>query len=72
VNYLAHIYLSNNLQPIQIGNFISDAIKGNAYKKYPVEVQQGILLHRQIDWFTDNDTIVKKSKRRLHKRFGLY
>ena len=29
-------------------------------------------LHRAIDTFTDNHTIVKTSKRRLHERYGHY
>ncbi len=57
---------------IRIGNFMADHIKGSSYRDYPVEVQKGILLHRRIDWFTDQNEIVRKSKRRLHDRYGLY
>jgi len=72
MNFLAHIYLSNNNENILIGNFIADAIKGNKYKYFPSEIQHGILLHRAIDYFTDNHPIVKISKRRLQKRYGHY
>lgn len=72
MNYLAHIYLSGNSEMIRIGNFMADHIKGSRYSSYPVEVQKGILLHRRIDWFTDQDEIVRRSKRRLHDRYGLY
>lgn len=72
MNFLAHIFLSKNQENILIGNFIADAIKGNKYKNYPSEIQQGILLHRAIDYFTDQHPNVKKSKRRLHKRYGHY
>ena len=72
MNFLAHIYLSNNNKSIQIGNFIADSVKGRRYEEYPKEIKIGILLHRQIDWFTDNNDIVKKSKRRLDKRYGHY
>jgi len=72
MNFLAHIYLSNNNENILIGNFIADAVKGNQYKNYPDAIQHGILLHRAIDFFTDNHPIVKKSKRRLQKRYGHY
>jgi len=72
LNYLAHIYLSGNNKPIQIGNFIADSVKGKSYQSFPKEIQKGILFHRQIDWFTDNDITVKKSKRRLDKRYGHY
>jgi len=36
------------------------------------EIQQGIFLHREIDTFTDAHEIVRKSKRRLHKRYRHY
>jgi acyl carrier protein phosphodiesterase len=72
MNYLAHIYLSGDDEMIRIGNFMADHVKGSKYKVYPPEVQKGILLHRRIDWFTDQDEIVRKSKRRLHDRYGLY
>ena len=72
MNYLAHIYLSGKSDKIRIGNFMADSIKGSKYKHYPTEVQKGILLHRKIDWFTDQDDTARKSKRRLHDRYGLY
>jgi len=72
MNYLAHIYLSEDHELIRIGNFMADHVKGSKYKAYPTEVQKGILLHRKIDWFTDQNEIARKSKRRLHDRYGLY
>ncbi|WP_371824288.1 acyl carrier protein phosphodiesterase [Lutibacter sp. A64] len=72
MNFLAHLYLSKNNKNILIGNFISDAIKGKDYKKYPHEIKVGILLHREIDTFTDTHPIVKKSMRRLNKRYRHY
>ena len=55
-----------------IGNFIADHIRGNNYEGFSIEIQQGIMLHREIDTFTDAHKIVRKSKRRLHKRYGHY
>ena len=72
MNFLAHIYLSNENEHIKIGNFIADAIKGNNYKHLPEEIQKGIILHREIDSFTDANEIVRKSKRRLHERYRHY
>lgn len=72
MNYLAHIYLSGDDDFVKIGNFIADGIKGKKYELFPKEIQKGILLHRQIDWFTDNNDIVKKSKRRLDSQYGHY
>ena len=57
---------------ISIGNFISDGIRGKKYKTYPKEVQVGILLHRQIDTFTDAHPTVRQSTKRLHENYGHY
>lgn len=72
MNFLAHIYLSGNNDDLKIGNFIADAIKGKKYKEYPLKIQQGILLHRQIDSFTDKHPTVRISKKRLHSRYRHY
>ncbi len=55
-----------------VGNFIADHIKGNNYMDFSEEIQQGIFLHRAIDTFTDAHKTVRKSKRRLHKRYKHY
>ena len=72
MNYLAHIYLSGNNNLVTIGNFIADGIKGSNYKKYPKDIQIGILLHRHIDTFTDSHKTVRLSTKRLHKKYGHY
>ncbi|MFY0604991.1 MAG: acyl carrier protein phosphodiesterase [Flavobacteriaceae bacterium] len=72
MNFLAHLYLSESNTNIMIGNFIADHIRGNQFTHLHPEIQQGIKLHREIDTFTDAHEIVRKSKRRLHKRYGLY
>lgn len=72
MNFLAHLYLSKSNKNILIGNFIADAVKGNKYNNYQTEIRAGILLHREIDNYTDNHPIVRKSKRRLHERYNHY
>ena len=72
MNFLAHLYLSQNNIDIMIGNFIADHIRGNNYESFSKEIQQGIFLHREIDTFTDAHKVVRKSKRRLHKRYRHY
>lgn len=72
MNFLAHIYLSGENDQVKVGNFIGDWIKGNEHKKYPPDIQKGILLHRSIDSFTDNHPIVKKSKSRLNDKYHKY
>lgn len=70
MNFLAHIYLSGNDEEVILGNFIADGIKGKAYENFPKDIQTGILLHREIDTFTDAHPIVRQSTKRLHKNFG--
>ena len=72
MNFLAHIYLSQNIDDVIIGNFIADNIRGKRYQNYPVGIQKGILLHRQIDSFTDSHPTVRQSTKRLHKNYGHY
>ena len=72
MNFLAHIYLSFDNPEITIGNFIADHIRANKYQHLPNTVQKGILLHREIDTFTDSHAIPKKSSKRLHKNYSHY
>ena len=72
MNFLAHIYLSGENELLKIGNFMADSIRGNQYLTYPNEIQKGVLLHRHIDSFTDFHPIYRKSKHRLHEKYGHY
>ncbi len=72
MNFLAHIYLSGNNEPLMVGNFIGDFVKGSMMNEYTPEIKKGILLHREIDHFTDKHPIVKQSKKRLRKKYGHY
>ncbi len=72
MNFLAHIYLSGDNELITIGNFVADGVRGNKYKLYPVEIQAGIKLHREIDTFTDAHPIFRQSTKKLHKGYGHY
>ncbi len=72
MNFLAHIYLSGDNEYIKIGNFIADSMNGKEYLKYPEEIQKGILLHREIDTFTDAHPVFKQSTKKLHKNYSHY
>jgi acyl carrier protein phosphodiesterase len=72
MNFLAHIYLSGENELLKIGNFMADSVKGNDYEKFETEIKKGILLHRHIDSFTDAHPIYRKSKHRLHEKYGHY
>lgn len=72
MNFLAHIYLSGDDELLTIGNFIADGIRGKKYKDYSKNIQKGILLHREIDTYTDAHKTVRLSTKRLHKNYGHY
>lgn len=72
MNYLAHIYLSGNNDLIKIGNFMADSIHGKDYMNFQTDIKKGILLHREIDTFTDFHPIYRQSKHRLHNKYGHY
>ncbi len=72
MNFLAHLYLSGDSDQVMLGNFITDFVKGELIKSYQREVYQGILLHREIDSFTDRHPQVAKSKQRLWKKHRHY
>lgn len=72
MNYLAHLYLSGEEEKTMVGNFIADHVKGKSFEKFPREIQKGILLHRQIDSFTDAHPKFREAKKLLTNGFGLY
>ncbi len=72
MNILAHLYLSNGINDIMLGNFIGDFVKGNKYLGYPPDMQKGIILHRKIDTFTDKHQAHKASRDRFREQYGLY
>lgn len=72
MNFLAHIYLSGNDTFRILGNFIADVVRGNQYMQYPKQIQKGILLHRFIDFYTDQHPVFRQTKHRLHENYGHY
>ena len=72
MNFLAHFYLSGQNENIILGNFIADFVKGKSYLNFPEEVQKGILLHRQIDSYTDSHPVFRESKRKFLHLYNKY
>jgi len=72
MNHLAHLYLSRRSEKWMVGNFIADAVKGKKYLDYDPEIAEGILIHREIDTFTDSHPVVRHSKSLLRDHYGLY
>lgn len=72
MNFLAHLYLSDDSDQIMLGNFIADFTKGKDTASYEREIYLGILLHREIDSFTDQHRQVARSKQLLWPRHRHY
>ncbi len=72
MNFLAHMYLSGESEGVLIGNFIGDYVKGRDYEKYSPSIRKGILLHRNIDFFTDSHSLTRASRELISEEYGKY
>ena len=72
MNFLAHTYLSGGNEEIIVGNFMGDYVKGKNYLLFPEQIKKGILIHRDIDSFTDMHKVTRQSKQRLASRYHKY
>lgn len=72
MNYLAHLFLSGIDEQTMVGNFIGDHVKGSGWEKYPEKIKNGILMHRQIDSFTDAHQKFREAKEPFKTEYGLY
>ena len=73
MNFLAHVYLSGNDLELAMGNLIADRIKGNRLWQCSAKIQEGILLHRAIDLYTDAHPNFKQCAKKLfatHRHYG--
>jgi len=66
MNFLAHLFLSCEQEELLVGNFLADLIKNRALETYSTGIQEGVLLHRKIDQFTDQHPMVSQGVHRLH------
>lgn len=72
MNFLGHFYLSQNDPQLIVGNFIADFVKGKKYLDYPSRISEGIMMHRQIDHFTDHHSMVRNGRKRLFDKYRHY
>jgi acyl carrier protein phosphodiesterase len=75
MNYLGHLFLSNNDPEIMQGNLYGDFVKGSQHLNLPPKIVQGVELHRQIDSFIDThsslDLLRKILSKDLPKIYGI-
>jgi acyl carrier protein phosphodiesterase len=72
MNFLAHLYLSDDKPEAMVGNLVADFIKGPAIDLLSPGVQAGIRQHRTVDAFTDRHPVVMRSIARIGKTWGWF
>nr|WP_290937503.1 hypothetical protein [Haliscomenobacter sp.] len=72
MNFLAHFFLSGDDPALMTGNFLADFISNREVNELPEEIRRGIVLHRQIDQYTDAHEAVRQSIQRLYPRHRKY
>jgi acyl carrier protein phosphodiesterase len=58
MNFLGHLYLSDNKYDLMLANLFGDFVKGKDYSYLPLIVQKGVKLHREIDDFIDRHPLI--------------
>lgn len=71
MNYLAHSYLAFTEEQI-IGQFLEDVIPNRDRFSYPIGMQEGITLHREVDTFTDSHPEIREAKKIFSPLVRLY
>jgi len=62
MNFLAHLHIAQACQSSLLGNLLGDFVKGNPMRQFPLEIAQGIQLHRFVDSYTDSHPIMRQAK----------
>ena len=68
MNWLAHIFLSEQNIDFQIGNYLADPLKAKAWNDASENLKKGMKTHILIDSFSDKHTLVLQSKNRLAQK----
>jgi len=67
MNFLGHLYFSNDDLDLMVANLFGDFIKGKKYLDYSEKIQSGVLLHRKIDNYIDTHQEVKELRLKLYR-----
>ncbi|MFA9374877.1 MAG: ACP phosphodiesterase [Poseidonibacter sp.] len=68
MNWLAHVFLSEQKIDFQIGNFLADPLKGRTWENASTDMKNGMSVHKIIDSYTDSHKTVSISKKRLREK----
>ncbi len=66
MNFLGHLYFSDNDLALMQANIFGDFVKGKDLSRFPIKMQEGILLHRKIDSYIDTHPSVILLLHRLY------
>jgi acyl carrier protein phosphodiesterase len=58
MNYLGHLYFSDDDIELMYYNILGDFVKGSNFEKFTVKEIEGIKLHRNIDQYIDEHRVV--------------
>ena len=72
MNFLAHLFLSDDDQGLLCGNFVADLIPIKTAALLPAFIQKGVRMHRAIDQYTDAHPRVKQASYLLHEKHHKY
>jgi len=72
VNYLAHFHLSHGHDDLLLGALLGDFVKGPLTGQRSRSLEQGIMLHRKIDAFTDSHPLVKQAHQAFSPNYRRY
>ena len=73
MNWLAHVFLSEDNIERRLGNLLADLVRGDAREAMSADFRAGALRHRAIDAYTDAHPVVRLSRTRIgarHRRFS--
>jgi len=73
MNWLAHVFLSDNDIEFRLGNLLADVVRGPDLAIMSPRFVLGTQRHKAIDSFTDAHPVVRRSRLRLgpeHRRFS--
>jgi len=73
LNYLAHLFFSDDSEGEVVGSLLGDFVKGNPAGRFNAAITEAIHLHRRIDSFSDSHIIPRRSRGRispLRRRFA--
>jgi acyl carrier protein phosphodiesterase len=68
MNFLGHLYFSQDDVQLQYVNLFGDFVKGRDLSRYSSFVQRGIKLHRTIDSYIDNHAEVRELMHQLYEK----